>query len=420
MIYFWIVSVLALIIWQLAPLISMHWLRLGALEPTEVNTAIRLMGIAIAFQLPSGLYIGGLMGLQRQVAANGIQVAWGVFRGFGTVLVLWLFSPTIITFAVWQVISNLAYCLLSRVILWHCLSSNSCESRPSFEWHALRGTCGYAAGMTGIAVVSTLLTQTDKLAVSKMLPLEMLGYYSLAGALASVPLALASPISSAVFPRMTGMVALVDADALTRIYHRTCQLVSVAVIPAGLTASFFAGECIFVWTGSSLTAQRAALAASLLLGGQLLQAVSVVPYYLALAHGNVRLNLTLGFASVILITPLLIVLILRYGIAGAGLSWLILNVITLPPFMYFLHRKSLPGELRSWILRDVGRPLLAVLPVLLLCRWLLTVPSSRFLALAMLGLVWAFSTCAAVSAVPDLWSLWSFSWNAKIPRCSVS
>src|ERR1019366_3636885 len=243
-IYFWIVSALAVIIWQLAPIISMHWLRLGSLQPAEVTTAIRLMGIAIAFQLPSGLYIGGLMGLQHQVRANGIQVAWGIFRGFGTVLVLWLFSPTIIVFSAWQVISNLMYCLLARDSLWRALPSNSSESRPLFQWRALRSTGRYAAGMTGIAVVSTLLSQTDKLAVSKMLPLEMLGYYSLAGALASVPLALASPIASAVFPRMTGLVALADPGALTRIYHRTCRFVSVAVIPAGLTASFFAGECI--------------------------------------------------------------------------------------------------------------------------------------------------------------------------------
>ena len=419
-IYFWMVSALAVIIWQIAPFISMHWLRLGALRSADVTTAIRLMGIAIAFQLPSGLYVGGLMGLQRQVRANSIQVAWSVFRGFGAVLVLWLISPTIVSFAAWQVISNLLYCLLARGSLWRSLPSTQGESRSLFEWRALRSTWGYAAGMTGIAVVSTLLTQTDKLAVSKMLPLEMLGYYSLSGALASVPLALASPIASAVFPRMTGLVALMDRGALTRIYHRTCRLVSVAVIPAGLTATFFAAECISVWTGSTLTAERAALAASLLLGGQLMQAVSVVPYYLALAHGNIRLNLILGLASVILISPLLIVLILRYGIAGAGMSWLVLNACTLPPYMYFLHRRSLPGELRTWILHDVGSPFLAALPVLLLCRWLLTVPSTRLLTLAMLGFVWIASTCAAAFAVPESRALWSCSWNLKIPRGSVS
>jgi O-antigen/teichoic acid export membrane protein len=268
--------------------------------------------------------------------------------------------------------------------------------------------------MAGLAVASTLLTQADKLAVSKMLPLEMLGYYSLAGALASVPLALASPIASAVFPRMTGLVALTDQGSLTRLYHRTCQLVSIAVIPAGLTVSLFAGECIFVWTGSFHTAQKAALAASLLLGGQLMQAVSVVPYYLALAYGNVRLNLKFAFASVLLITPLLIVFVMRYGIAGAGMSWLVLNLCTLPPFMYFLHRKYLPRELRAWILRDVGRPLLAALPAILICRWLLPVPSSRLCTFAMLGLVWTLSACTTALAVPDLRTLWNFPWNTKI------
>ena len=43
-----------------------------------MTTAIRVMGVSIALQLPSQLYIGGLMGLQRQVRANSIQIGWGV------------------------------------------------------------------------------------------------------------------------------------------------------------------------------------------------------------------------------------------------------------------------------------------------------------------------------------------------------
>jgi O-antigen/teichoic acid export membrane protein len=400
--YLCISSVLAVIIWALAPAIAGHWLRSRVLEPHEMAAAIRLMGVAIAFQLPSGLYIGGLMGLQRQVRANSVQTAWGVFRGLGAVLVLWLFSPTIFAFALWQMISNAIYCLVARLSLWRALPSSPGQSQPHFRWQVFRNTWRYAAGMAGMAVVSTLLTQTDKLAVSKMLSLEMLGYYTLAGTLASVPLMLASPIASAVFPRLTGLVASEDSNGLTRLYHRTCALVAVATIPAGMTVALFAGDLIRVWTGSAIIAQRAGLVASLLLGGQLLQAIQVVPCYLALAHGDVTLNLQINIASVLLITPLLLFLIIKYGIVGAGFSWLIMNLCTLPPYIYFLHRRFLPGELQKWVLRDVLRPLLAALPIILLARLFFPVPSSRLLILGLIGLMWSMSAVAAACTMPEL------------------
>jgi O-antigen/teichoic acid export membrane protein len=401
-VYLCISLALASAIWFIAPAIAEHWLRADTLPPREIAVAIRLMGISIALQLPSQLYIGGLMGLQRQVLTNSLQIAWGVLRGVGAVLVLWLFSPTIFAFAFWQLFSSTVYCFFVRFSLWRALSFSPAQSHPHFKWQVFRNTWRYAAGMAGMAVVSTILTQTDKLAVSKMLSLEILGYYTLAGALASIPLMLASPIASAVFPRLTGLVAIEDRIGLVRLYHRTCELVAVAIIPAGLTIALFAGDFILAWTGSAITAQRAGLVASLLLVGQLMQAITVVPYYLALAHGDIRLNLQIGISSVVLITPLLIYLIMKYGVVGAGVSWLVMNLCTLPPYMYFLHRRFVPGELRRWCLRGVGRPLLAALPCVLLCRWLVPQTSSRLLTFCLIGLVWGVSAAASALTIPDL------------------
>jgi len=400
--YLWISSGLAVLIWALAPLIAGRWLRSKVLQPHEISSAIRLMGFAIALQMPTGLYIGGLMGLQRQVWANALQIAWGAFRGIGAVLVLWLCSPTIFAFALWQVISNAIYCFLVRFSLWRALSPGPAQPSPRFKWQVFRDTWRYAAGMAGMAAVSTLLTQTDKLAVSKMLPLEMLGYYTLAGTVASLPLMLASPIASAVFPRLTGLVEIGDRVGLIRLYHRTCELVAVAVIPAGLTIALFSGDFIFAWTGSAIAAQRAGLVASLLLLGQLMQAVTTVPYYLALAYGNIKLILHISIASFVLITPLLICLIIKYGVVGAGISWFVINLCSFPAYMYFLHRRFLPGELRRWCLHDVGLPLLAALPWALMGRFLLPHPISRISALFVIGGAWSASFLSSATAVVEV------------------
>ena len=393
---------LAYIIYIFAQHIATYWLHSDQLQTEEIVSAIRLFGAAIAFQLPSGLYIGGLMGLQRQVCANSLQIAWGIYRGVGGILVLWLLSPTITAFAIWQLVSNVIYCLTARSSLWRALLRNPAHEQARFKWQVFLRTWRYGAGMTGMAVISTLLTQSDKLAVSKMLTLEMLGFYTLAGSLAAAPLMLASPIASAVFPRLTELVAVKDHAQLARLYHRSSELVAVVIIPVSLTLVFFAADFIRAWTGIATTSKQINLAANFLLGGQLLQAITLVPFYLALAYGNVKLNLVVNSISVVLITPLLIYLISKFGIAGAGMSWLIINICTLPPYMYYLHHRLLPTELRRWSWSSFLRPLLVALPCVLICRWLTPHTESRAITFLLIFSVASVATIVTAITVPEL------------------
>ena len=142
--------------------------------------------------------------------------------------------------------------------------------------------------------------------------------------------------------------------------------------------------------------------ATLLLAGQLMQAIAGIPYYVALAHGNVRLYLYIGAVSIVLVVPLLIILIRKIGVVGAGLSWLVMNLCTLPLYLYFFHRQFLPGELRRWCLHDIGLPLLATLPCVLLGRWLVPHTTSRLLTFFLIALVWCAATAASALGIPEL------------------
>jgi O-antigen/teichoic acid export membrane protein len=398
--YAWISLLLAGLIWLLAPLIADYWLQSNALDPREIAFVIRIMGLSIALQLPANLYIGGLMGLQRQVLTNSLQMGWGLARGAGAVLVLWLVSPTAVAFFWWQLLANVAYCLAARTALRRAVSHG--VERPRFKWLVFQNTWRYALGMAGMAFLSTILMQTDKLAVSKMLPLESFGYYMLAVALAGAPRMLASPIGAAVFPRLTALVEAGDRSGLVRLYYRTTALLVVAIIPAGLTLAMFSGDFLFAWTGNLSAARQVGLAAALLIVGEVMQAITVPPYHLALAHGDVRLNLQVCVAAVVVITPLLIFLIAQYGVVGAGVSWLAMNACVLPPYMYFVHRRFMPGELRRWCLLGVGRPLLVALPCVLLGRWLAPHSDSRLLTFGMIALVWGAATAATAATIAEL------------------
>ncbi len=173
-------------------------------------------------------------------------------------------------------------------------------------------------------------------------------------------------------------------------------------MPVAFTLMFFSDNLIFVWTGSTMAAQKSGLAASLLIGGQLMQTITVIPYYLALAHGDVKLNIKIGIASIVLITPLLILLTNKFGIEGAGMSWLVMNICTLPPYMYFLHRRFLPGEFKRWCLHDIGKPLLVALACVLIGYWFVPHTGSKFLTLIFIGLVWFMCFAITVATASEI------------------
>ena len=116
---YWLVGVLiAATVILISPLIADYWVKVKDLSLSSVRTAIMLMGLCVAFRWPMTFYSGGLMGLQRQVLLNGINVAMATFRGVGAVLILWLVSPTVEAFFLWQIVVSIIHTGLIACFLW--------------------------------------------------------------------------------------------------------------------------------------------------------------------------------------------------------------------------------------------------------------------------------------------------------------
>lgn len=405
LIYLMIALSIAVLIFILAPTISSKWLALQVLSKEEVSTTVRVMGLAISFHLAAEFYIGGLMGLQKQIRANSIRVICSIIRSGGVALIMWLMSATILAFMLWQLISNVVYCLLSRHNLWKEVSCDTITYRPKFKAQLVKNAWKYASGMASLSLIGALLLQSDKLLVSKMLPLEFLGYYTIACSLAAIPMLAAAPISAAVFPQFAGFVATDNKDYLLNIYRKSYELVGSIAVPLALFIAVFSYNIILIWTGSIAIANNSNVAASFLIAGQLMQTLTLIPYYIALAYGYLKLNLYIGVTSVLIIFPFLIFLISRYGINGGGYSWVIINILTMPPYMYLLHKKFLPGEFKRWCIIGVGRPLLISLPIILLGRYIFTLIEVSCMSYSQIAYfitaIYIFTALATILAVKD-------------------
>ena len=89
-----------------------------------------------------------------------------------------------------------------------------------------------------------LVTQTDKLLLSKLLTLADYGYSTLAIlAAGGVSLAI-GPISVAIIPRLSRLEATGNESALIHLYRQATQLVVVIAVTVALILTFFSEQVL--------------------------------------------------------------------------------------------------------------------------------------------------------------------------------
>ncbi|MFZ3115588.1 MAG: oligosaccharide flippase family protein [Syntrophales bacterium] len=383
----------------LSPLIAYKWVNPKSLSPATIQRAIIIMGLVMGCQWPLGFYSGGLLGLQRQVLLNIINAVMATFRGLGTVLILWLVSPTIEAFFSWQIIISLTHTGIVMFFLWHSLPASS--QKPCFRRDLLLKIWRFAAGVTGITVLATILTQVDKVILSRLLNMEMFGYYTLAYFVAVTPLyRLISPVFSAISPRMNNLVALGDQEGLKKLYHKSAQLVSVLVLPAAIVVALFSKEILLLWTRDPITVERTHMLVSIIIIGTALNGILTIPYVLQLAAGWTRLTFLVCFFSLPLLIPLIIALTRWYGAVGAAIVWVILNGGQVLITVQLMHRRLLSTEKWRWYCEDVALPLTVALTVGIICRLLVPVPSGIVLGIIYLMMISSVVLSATALSTP--------------------
>ena len=382
----------------LSPILAHHWIHAGQLPPRTVEEALFIMGFIMMFLMPVGFYSGGLMGLQKQVLLNAVTIVMNTIRDVGALLILWLISPTIQAFFLWQSLVTAVHAFLLAFCLWRRLPRG--ETKAVFQKQLLHGIWRFSAGMSGIAILGTILTQMDKVVVSKILSLEMFGYYMLASTVAMSLVRLFTPVFLSIYPRLTQLVSLNDQEGITELYHKSSQLIAVLILPVAIVIAFFSYEVILLWTHNQATAEKTHLILSILICGTALNGLMHPPYALQLAHGWTQLSLFKNIIAVPFLVPLMLYAATRFGAAGAASMWLLLNVGMFFFEIPIMHRRLVRNEMWHWYWRDVSVPLAACVVVAGIGRIFTKEPMSYLLILQYLMIISVLTFGIAVIATP--------------------
>lgn len=390
----------ALGIWGASGWLASDWLRAENLSVDAVAQAFAIMGVVTALRFMEGLYRSAVVGLQRQVLFNGVNASLATVRGLGAVALLAWVSPTIEAFFLWQGLISIITLALLAGVTYHLLPKR--ERGGRFSVQALRGIWRFAGGMLGITFLALLLTQVDKILLSKLLTLSEYGYYALAAVVAGALYMLIGPITQAWYPRLCELHARADSAALADTYHKGAQLVTVIAGSAAIVVMLFSETLLRLWTQDADLAARTAPLVSLLTLGNLLNGLMWIPYQTQLAHGWTGLAVRINIVAVVVLVPALFWVVPHYGTVGAAWVWVSLNASYVFIGIHFMYRRILGAEKWRWYRQDVAMPLAAATATAGLCRWAMPENLGRLGELGVLLISSSGVLMAAALAAPTV------------------
>jgi O-antigen/teichoic acid export membrane protein len=357
----WICAVfIALFLSAFAPLIARFWVQPKDLSVETVTQAFIILGVNIAVQFSMNFYIGGLMGLQKQLLLSSINIFCATLRYFGAFVVLVYVSPTVQSFLLWQ-----GLVLVLQIVLMAFTLKNSLPIAPRkglFQKDLLSKIWRFAAGMTGITISSLVLTQTDKVILSRMLNLETFGYYILALTISGLITGIVvSSINHAVYPRFSRLVSVGDETALRDFYHHSCQIVSVFLFPPTIILALFSYDILLIWIGKEEIAANTYMLLSLIAVGHGLNSLVYLPHSAQFAHGWTTLTFYENVAAIIILIPFVIFGVYHYGAVGGATVWVLMNIFLILVPIQIMHRRILKGEKLKWYFKDLGVPFVTAL-----------------------------------------------------------
>jgi O-antigen/teichoic acid export membrane protein len=308
-------------IWILvSSFLGQQWLNIKLLSVFEVRTSLFLMGVALVFQWLIFLYQNFLLGLEKQKSANFILAGGALLRHGGALICLMTISPSVFTFFVWQCISTAIQFFIARILL---LKNISFSSQEKFEWKTLKN---FSINMGGVSLVSIVFHYFDKVFLSRILPLDLFGIYSMSSTLAGGILFLAYPFFYAYLPRFTLLFAQKKMDELRTVFFSAGKNIIMMLGSTGVILFAFSQYILTFWTGSERIAGLANVSFCILLLGNVLFGVMLLSFCLHTAMGKAKSYMMQLFVGLVFLIPTLCLLAPFYGLKGAAVSWLTANV----------------------------------------------------------------------------------------------
>jgi O-antigen/teichoic acid export membrane protein len=422
-VFAWLVGVaLAIGLFLLAGPFVHYWLSSHAAPTKSLLHGVELMSLLLMVQVPTSFYNGALYGMHMHGAVNIGQVANSFFSAIATIVVLALFSATLEAFLITQFLCRLSVMLAVRHVAVRKLLLRADRKGMHLSLRVWRTVWRFTIGMNGIGFLGLFASQADIFALSYVLPLKQVGYYTLARAIAQGIMAFSTPVFQTSFPEFSRLFGLGAEEQFLKVYHRYCEILAILTIPTSVVLMVYAHDVLRLWTHNLDIADHATGALTFLAAAWGLNGLGTVAYAFMLSRGIVRITFFIALANLVLIVPAFLFLA-PYGPTGGAVGWFLVNCFCFfvgTPLMYYWYMRQ---QFVRWISVDVALPLVAALTIALIIKFAIPVYDQTLYLLARLVAAGVASVIGTAVVLPEgrraiayAYRLLSLAWTNGRPH----
>lgn len=333
------------------------WFTAKTIPSVQLTHAIYGIGICVALRFPITVYQSALFGSGKMHLASGIGITQIIVGALGAYVLLRFNEADVVTFFVWQAVIASLHLASVRAVVWRHAPRLKIQT---FDWAAMRGITRYAAGAGMVSVAGLVLSQVDKLVLSKTLNLEQYGYYMLASSLAASVHMLSGPFYNLFFPLASKLIKSNQSEFLLTKYQFYSASLAACVFPISLYLILFFPQLLSLWMDNQVAVDQIGPIATILIVATSLHALMFLPHALVMAAGVSKAYLAMYGLLIALSVPLTVLLSVRYGAIGGALGQVVLFLVHIFSGVWVTHRLCFRGYGTVWIFKDVGRPLSSV------------------------------------------------------------
>lgn len=329
------------------------WIQEQNLHGSSITICIKIIAILVPLRLFCGLYRAGLNGGDYLIWQNVNSAIINFVRFAGCLILIVYISKKIEVYFIFQLITYIFESWFLRRKAITSFGPCCTTKRVYLNKEELKKILPFSASIFYLTILSTFSFHFDKLILSHILPLTEFGYFSIMSAIVGGISLISLPVSQAVLPKMTKLIASGYLEKFKDLYIFSSKICAVVALSTGLVISWYGKEIVFAWTGDKKAAEWIGSVIVWFALASSITSVGMFQYFLQNAFGKLNLHIVGATIFSILQTPFIYFLATKHGAIGAGIAIFISNSIMFLVWTSIVHKVYLPKFHNKWLFQII-------------------------------------------------------------------
>lgn len=323
--YFFIAIILLIFIQLSSGFMAVSWFNVSSERVPELENCLRVVSVQLFFQLMNNLNVGYWNGTQNQARIFFHTCGFATLKHVATMLLIYWWCRDALAYVI-------GFCIVACVEFF--FNTYSVGQGRLWDAELFRKFRKYTvflkevSSLSGGILIGLLVSQLDRIVLSKVLPAEQFGVYIVVLTLSQAFLQLQSPISRAFFPVLVKGISGGDVMLWKRFGFFVTGVMLTATFPI-VVAIFFAGWLLNVWLGNVFFVDNGKFALQLLLLGVAINTLYGCIYQLMIAAGRSSLVLRFNLTALVMLVVGVLLSWDDLVLSSGGYIWIFWNSVLL-------------------------------------------------------------------------------------------